>query len=123
MEDRLKEMLEGYRKLESTRDELLMELKRISQDTIERVERIKGTQRNFDAELHVKQARKDIKRTIFPNNELSNLVVPPPVIAQPAPQPAAKAVVEPTPQIVKEQPVFVNQDAKPVMKSFFDEIG
>lgn len=124
MEDRLKEMLEGYRKLENTRDELLMELKRISQDTIERVERIKGTQRNFDAELHVKQARQEIKRTIFPNNELSNLVVPPPVIVQPVAQPAAKVVMEPAPSIAeKEKPVLVSQDAKPVMKSFFDEIG
>jgi cell division initiation protein len=125
MEDRLKEMLENYRKLESTRDELLMELKRISQDSIERVERIKASQRNFDAELHVKQARKEIKRTIFPNNELSNLVVPPPVIVQPtpAPQPVAKAVVEQAPPAINEQPVFVGQEAKPVMKSFFDEIG
>jgi cell division initiation protein len=123
MEDRLKEMLEGYRKLESTRDELLMELKRISQDTIERVERIKGTHKNFDAELHIKQARQEVKRTIFPNNELSNLVVPPPVIVQPVAQPIAKVVVEPTPPAVKEQPVLVGHDAKPVMKSFFDEIG
>lgn len=123
MEDRLKEMLDGYKKLENTRDELLMELKRISQDTIERVERIKGTQKNFDAELHIKQTKQELRKTIFPNNELSNLVVPPPVIVQPVVQSTSKQVVEPTPIAKKEQPVLVEQEAKPVMKSFFDEIG
>jgi cell division initiation protein len=117
MEDRLKEMAENYRKLESTRDELLMELKRISQDTIERVERIKNAQRPFDADQHIKQARKEIKKTIFPNVEFSNISVPPPVTT-PAPQPAA---------VIKEtradQPILVEANTGKSVKSFFDEIG
>jgi cell division initiation protein len=124
MEDRLKEMVEAYKKLENTRDELLMELKRISQDTIERVERIKGAQKNFDADQHIKQARNEIKRTIFPNNELSNLVVPPPVIVQPKPEPQpVMTVTQEAVASVKEQPVLVEVEPKKVMKSFFDEIG
>jgi cell division initiation protein len=117
MEDRLKEMAENYRKLESTRDELLMELKRISQDTIERVERIKNAQRPFDADQHIKQARREIKKTIFPNVEFSNISVPPPVVP-PAPQPAAIIQESKT-----EQPILVEANTGKSVKSFFDEIG
>jgi len=117
MEDRLKEMAENYRKLESTRDELLMELKRISQDSIERVERIKNAHRPFDADQHIKQARKEIKRTISPNVEFSNISVPPPV-TQPAAQPAA--IIQET---KTEQAILVEANTGKSVKSFFDEIG
>jgi cell division initiation protein len=117
MEDRLKEMAESYKKLENTRDELLMELKRISQDTIERVERIKSNAKSFDADQHIKQARKEIKQTIFPNVEFSNISVPPPV-TPPAPQPAPVIREEKS-----EQPVLVETSTGKTIKSFFDEIG
>jgi cell division initiation protein len=120
MEDRLKEMAEGYKKLENTRDELLMELKRISQDTIERVERIKNAQRNFDADQHVKQARKEIKRTIFPNEELSNISIPPPMVVQQ--QPAA-TLRETAAATLTKQPVLAEANAHKGVRSFFDEIG
>lgn len=116
MEDGLKEMVENYRKLESTRDELLMELKRISQDTIERVERIKSNTRSFDAEQHVKQARNDIKKTISPNVEFSNISVPPPPVEQPTVQPIAK-------EVKPEPPILVEVSTGKSVKSFFDEIG
>jgi cell division initiation protein len=117
MEDRLKEMVENYKKLENTRDELLMELKRISQDTIERVERIKNSTKAFDADQHLKQARKEIKKTIFPNIEVSNISVPPPV-EQPTPPPAPVAK-----ETKIEQPVLVDTNTGKTIKSFFDEIG
>jgi cell division initiation protein len=117
MDERLKEMVENYRKLESTRDELLMELKRISQDTIERVERIKNAQRPFDADQHIKQARKEIKKTIFPNVEFSNISVPPPVI-ETTQQPVAKKQ-----ETKADQPILVEASTGKSVKSFFDEIG
>ncbi len=114
MEDRLKSMVENYKKLETTRDELLMELKRISQDTIERVERIKNSQRNFDADQHAQQARKEIKKTIFPNDEVK---------ATAAPTPVETPVVTEKGELMVEQSVVVEATTRKVTKSFFDEIG
>jgi cell division initiation protein len=115
MEDRLKAMVENYKKLESTRDELLLELKRISQDTIERVERIKNSQRSFDADQHVTQARKDIKKTIFPNVEFN---------AEPEPMVIPSATVtESEEETVVAKSLMEEFNSRKATKSFFDEIG
>lgn len=113
MEDRIKAMVESYKKLESTRDELLLELKRISQDTIERVERIKSAQKSFDVDQHVNQARKDIKKTIFPNVDFN-----------PTPEPeAGTPVVQEEEVTVDVQSVMEEVNSRKATKSFFDEIG
>lgn len=115
MEDRLKAMVENYKKLENTRDELLLELKRISQDTIERVERIKNAQKSFDADQHVTQAKKEIKKTISPNIEYKP--EPEPVI-EPAP-----SIAEAAEELVVAQSMLEDVNSKKATKSFFDEIG
>lgn len=114
MEDRLKAMVENYKKLESTRDELLLELKRISQDTIERVERIKNAQRSFDADQHVKQASKEIKKTISPNIEFKSTPAP---VELPSPP-----TNEEEEQIVAKS-LLAELNSRKATKSFFDEIG
>ncbi|HEU5291597.1 MAG TPA: DivIVA domain-containing protein [Cyclobacteriaceae bacterium] len=119
MEDRLKAMVENYKKLESTRDELLLELKRISQDTIERVERIKSAQKSFDADQHVTQAKKDIKKTISPNVEYKPEPGP---VAAPAPVPVPN-IAEAAEELVVAQSMLEEVSSKKATKSFFDEIG
>lgn len=121
MEDRLKSMVESYKKLESTRDELLLELKRISQDTIERVERIRNAQKNFDVDQHVTQARKDIKKTIYPNVEFKP--TPEPVEA---PAPVVNEKVEEKEKeedLIEVKSVLEEVNSRKATKSFFDEIG
>ena len=129
MEERLKGMVESYKKLESTRDDLLMELKRISHDNIERVERIRNAQREFDADKHLAQARTEIKKIVFPNQ---NTTAPAPTVP-PAPQPMNMPKAEPKPvitpsmeeiheQVVKEQQLAAEVNGKGV-RSFFDDIG
>ena len=115
MEDRLKALVENYKKLENTRDELLLELKRISQDTIERVERIKNAQKSFDADQHVMQARKEIKKTISPNTEFNSTPEP---IATPAP-----TVNDIKEEAVDTKSVLEEVGSRKATKSFFDEIG
>ena len=119
MEDSLKAMVENYKKLESTRDELLLELKRISQDTIERVERIKSSQKSFDADQHVTQAKREIKKTISPNIEYKpeseSVVVPTPT---PVPN-----IAEAAEELVVAQSMLEDVNSKKATKSFFDEIG
>lgn len=113
MEDRLKAMVENYKKLENTRDELLLELKRISQDTIERVERIKSAQKNFDADQHVAQARKEIKKTISPNVEFNS-----------APEPeATHPSIGDEIEVEVSKSVMEEVSSRKATKSFFDEIG
>lgn len=115
MEDSLRAIVENYKKLESTRDELLLDLKRISQDTIERVERIKNSQKSFDADQHVTQAKKDIKKTIFPNAE-----------HKPAPEPVAPpapSIADAAEELVVAQSMLEEVNSKKATKSFFDEIG
>lgn len=115
MEDRMKGLVENYKKLESTRDELLLELKRISQDTIERVERIKNSQRSFDADQHVSQARKEIKKTIFPNIDFNT---PPEAVVIPS-----SIVNEAEEDMVVAKSMMAELNSRKATKSFFDEIG
>src|SRR5690606_22726603 len=83
MEDRLRALVDSYKKLEGTRDDLLQDLKHISQDTIERVERIRNAQKNFDVDQYAANAKEGIQRTISPNADFT----PTPVVVKPTPAP------------------------------------
>ncbi|MGE0771118.1 MAG: DivIVA domain-containing protein [Cyclobacteriaceae bacterium] len=104
MEDRLKALLQNYKSLESARDNLLADLKRVAEETLERVERTKAQTREFDAERHVSLAKREGKRSISPNEDFES------------PARAAKSIqMEPAPEPeIKEEPQ--------VQKSFFDSI-
>ncbi|MBX2967319.1 MAG: DivIVA domain-containing protein [Cyclobacteriaceae bacterium] len=132
MEERLRGMVESYKKLESSRDDLLQELKHISQDTIERVERIKNSTKNFDVDQHLAQARKETKREVSNNNTghqptMSVNVQQPKLVA---PEPVMESVPEPEdePELVFEQEITVKETVvvetrNQKVTSFFDEIG
>jgi cell division initiation protein len=67
MEDRLKALVENYKKLESSREDLLSDLKRLANEMLERVERSKQMSKGFDAQEHLAMARREAKRVAFPN--------------------------------------------------------
>jgi len=123
MEERLRTMVEDYKKLELTRNDLMLELKRISEDTIERVERIRNTQKDFDAHQHLAQTRNEIKKVIFPNLDKDTpsekheyghqtKMEQEPVVVKPRPEPLI---------VVERETVTV--DSRQKITSFFDEIG
>lgn len=114
MEERLKTLVENYKKLESTRDDLLQDLRRISQDAIERVERIKGATKNFDADKYAASAKEGIQKTIFPNTDFNKSS------AETKPTPAPIVLESGEEFIVEQQSVVENGTRK--VKSFFDEI-
>jgi cell division initiation protein len=114
MEERLKTLVENYKKLESTRDDLLQDLKRISQDAIERVERIKSATRNFDADKYAAAAKEGIQKTISPNTDFHK----PQAETKPTPAPI---VLESGEEFNVEQQAVVETTTRKV-KSFFDEI-
>lgn len=114
MEDKLKILVDNYKKLESTRDDLIGELKRLGSDTLDRVERAKNTALQFDADQHLNQVRREVKKAIFPNADFK-----PSSYIDETIQETKKVVPTPEPAPVT---VMVEQPKK-VQKSFFDEIA
>jgi cell division initiation protein len=121
MEERLKLLVDNYKKLESTRDDLISEMKRLASDTLDRVERAKNNALVFDADQHLNQVRRETKRVIFPNHDIKSVqkvidetAVDKPVIEK------EQLTQEPT---LVEMPVHEATQPRKVQKSFFDEIG
>jgi len=106
MEDQLKAMIEHYKSLESQRDNLLADLKRLAAETIDRVERTKGGTSDFNPDKHLAIAKREAKKTLYPNADFET-----PVRKPFLPDPA---------HLDLPQPVFA-EDRK-LQKSFFDDI-
>lgn len=115
MEIRLKALAENYKKLENSRDDLLHELKRIAQDTLERVERMRTSHKDFDVDAHLSQAGRELKKVISPNQP----VVTPAEPLKPKAEPLRN---EPERELVLAQTVFPETTVSKKITSFFDEI-
>ena len=70
MEERLKTLGQHYKNLELHKENLLADLKRIANETIDRVERAKNTTREFDPDQHLALAKRETKKSLFPNAEV-----------------------------------------------------
>jgi cell division initiation protein len=107
MEDRMKQLSQQYKTLQSLRDDVIAEIKRFSNDTLDKVERMKKNDADFDADKHMAMARREINKSLFPNED----------VPKPTSQKAESAQPTAKPQT---QPVA----AAPAKKSgsFFDEI-
>ncbi|NBP70696.1 MAG: DivIVA domain-containing protein [Cytophagia bacterium] len=112
MEDRLKLMVENYKRLETSREDLMADMKRIANDAIERVERARAQTKSFDADQHLKVVRNQVKKQPMPTQEVKPGIVS---------QEIKETLIER--EIVVEQSAVTVASAKPVFKSFFDEIG
>jgi cell division initiation protein len=145
MEDRLKMMVENYKKLESHREDLLADLKRLANDTIDRVERARAHTKDFDPDQHLAMAKREAKKIAFPN-QYNNYeekpsekfsfatpvqeeipLLPKEPIAVKEPVIPREVIKEPpyTPPPVLEEVSIAPPLApvKKIMKSFFDEIA
>ncbi|MFZ6010981.1 MAG: DivIVA domain-containing protein [Bacteroidota bacterium] len=117
MEDRVKALIDNYKKMESSREDLLGELKRLATDTIDRVERARNLTKEFDPDKHLANVRREAKKVVFPNLDFEKH------------QPEMQEVEGTTTATGKEeielepQPVLSSAQPKKVQKSFFDEIG
>lgn len=121
MEDRLKMLVENYKKLESSREDLIGDLKRLGTDTLERVERARNNIKDFNPDQHLAMAKREAKKIAFPNvMHYDNIMRPEPVrIPEPARIVEKEIVLEQTVQTV----LIETAPPKKVLKSFFDEIG
>lgn len=109
MEERLKLMVANYKKLESSREELISDLKRLASDTLDRVQRARQMGEDFDPDKYLTFARKETASIIFPNGERSKS-------AQESSMEIVKEV------IIEQETVMVEPQPKKVQKSFFDNI-
>lgn len=143
MEDRLKLLVDNYKKLKSIREDLVDDLKRLGNETLEKSERARLLDKDFDPDQHLIQAKREAKKIAFPNagSGLDHLwktesVAPveqdipstPPTIAAeeiPAVDEVPVTVDPPTPPSVPSSPSVSTPAPQPkkVLKSFFDEIG
>ena len=106
MEDRLKALVQQYKGLETYRDNLLSDLKRMAGETIDRVDRMRTVAREFDPEQHLNMARRETKKALYPNADFENGI-----------KKTASAQ-----QVLVESAAAVLVEEMNVQKSFFDDI-
>jgi cell division initiation protein len=118
MEDRLNALIDNYKRLESSREDLMGDLKRLGTDLLERVEKAKNNTRDFDPDKHLYTVKREAKRIIFPNHDYERNAK-----QQEAAKPEELKVIHKEP--VQLEPEHVEMEAQPkkTQKSFFDEIG
>jgi len=114
MEDRLKSLGQHYKNLELHKENLLSDLKRLANETIDRIDRAKAASREFDPDQHLALAKRETKKSLFPNAEVEA------EMKQPAPKPLGEsAQPEPLP-VETSKPSMA--EAMKIQRSFFDEI-
>ena len=116
MEDRLKDLVEDYKKLEQYRDILVADLKRISNETMERIERAKKSNEGFSPDQYLPRARKELKKIIYPNSE-------PVQIHESIPVKIETPKEELKPEPAKEEINRGEVQSSTVTRSFFDDIS
>ena len=68
MEDNLKELIQHYKTVESHRNNLVDDLRRLATEAMDRAGRSKQSDRNFDVDGHLTLAKKEAKKLKFPGN-------------------------------------------------------
>lgn len=113
MEERLKLLVDNYKKLETSREDLIAELKRMANDALDRVERAKAVTADFNPDQYFNAARRETKNIVFPNGEYVKAPTPEP------PPATQESKEEPAPD---QDAVVIETQTKKVQKSFFDDI-
>jgi len=117
MEDRLKSLGQHYKNLELHKENLLSDLKRLANETIDRIDRAKAASREFDPDQHLALAKRETKKSLFPNAHVEAEMTQATPIAKP---PAASVQPEPVPVPAEPKPTMA--EAMKIQRSFFDEI-
>jgi cell division initiation protein len=108
MEDRVKLLIDEYKKMETTREDMISELKRLASEVLDKVERSRHQTKGFDPDRHLSVVRTEAKKIAFPNMDYE--------------KPARKdETQERNPEIVDEHES--SEPTRKTQKSFFDEIG
>ncbi len=118
MEDRLKSLGQHYKNLELHKENLLSDLKRLANETIDRIDRAKAASREFDPDQHLALAKRETKKSLFPNAEVEAEMKQQ---STPVVKPIVGSVqTESIPVPVETIPTMA--EAMKIQRSFFDEI-
>ncbi|MEJ0056855.1 MAG: DivIVA domain-containing protein [Bacteroidota bacterium] len=101
MEDSLRELVQQYKMAESQRNNLVDDLTRMANETLDRAERIKQTAKSFNADDHLLHAKREVRKIMYPNETGSKHL-------------------HTQPQQETPKPVIVSPEP---MRSFFDEVA
>lgn len=115
MEERLKALTDSYKRLESSREDLLNELKHIASDIIDRTERARNSTKDFNPDKYLTNARMELRNTSHSNTGIEN----------PLKEKAREQEIDPLQEsqmIIEKQTVVIESQPKK-FRSFFDEIG
>ena len=119
MEDRLKALVDNYKKLESSREDLLADLRRLGSDALERVERARNQTKDFNPDQYFTMAKREAKKVLAPNFDFDKQFWNETTRMEPALSKEKEVIIE---QSIKNL-VMESIPPKKVQKSFFDEIG
>ncbi|HEV8512379.1 MAG TPA: DivIVA domain-containing protein [Cyclobacteriaceae bacterium] len=113
MEERLKSLGQHYKNLELHKENLLSDLKRLANETIDRIDRAKAASREFDPDQHLALAKRETKKSLFPNAEVEAEI-----------KQQATPVVKPIAESSQPEPTSTSSmaEAMKIQRSFFDEI-
>jgi len=113
MEERLKSLGQHYKNLELHKENLLSDLKRLANETIDRIDRAKAASREFDPDQHLALAKRETKKSLFPNAEVEAEM-----------KQQTMPVVKPTTESFQPEaiPTPSMAEAMKIQRSFFDEI-
>jgi cell division initiation protein len=103
MEEQLKLLVDQYKTVQSQKDNILSDMKRLAEETLDRAERMEASDRAFDPDKHLSGAKRQSRKNVFPNET----------------ERKTEAERKPVP-VLSESKVGVNADGLP--KSFFDDI-
>lgn len=106
MEDNLRILAQQYKAIETQRNNLIDDLKRLANEVIDRSERSSQSAKRFDVDDHLTQAKREAKKLILPGDADDRRLRAPEAMR--APEPTAPASIPPP--------------AEP-MRSFFDEVA
>lgn len=121
MEERLKSLTENYKKLETAREDLVSDLKRLGTDLLERVERSKSVTRDFDPDKHLANIRRETKKIIHPNYE--ERAAKQESKEEGKTSPKEQNLFQNAPREMEPEVVESSPQPKKGPKSFFDEVG
>ncbi len=68
MEDNLRELVNQYKTLESQRNNLVDDLKRLAGEVLDRADRVKQATNKFNADEHLAYAKREARKSMFPND-------------------------------------------------------
>jgi len=106
MEEGLRVLVQQYKSAESQRNNLIDDLTRIANETLDRAERVKQSTKNFNPDDHLTYAKREVKKIMFPNEMGSKRLHTQPVTQVTQPE-TSKSIVS---------------GSEP-LRSFFDEVA